>query len=763
MSAAAEAVGGASGLSAAPVAASPSAPGVLSAAVSPGVSLAVSPFFPLFRLARHEPVDAVKEAFEKTFEKHRQELVERHPSLEASALQALQEKLIQDQHLLVDPTSRGTLLFEIAQRSKDEEAVELAKFLVDEKRVLTVAQRDRMQQTCLFYAAREGHVALCRFFIERGCDPNAQDTVGQTCLFYASREGRAACIAEILDRGGNPNLIDINRQSCLFYAARDNRLDAVRVLLEKGADPHVKDTLRKTAWHFAKANNHLAVCSLLKGSGGGGAQTSAAAVGARGPVPVRSCSSISSLSSFSSFSGAAPTSPNAGSAGLATGAETPAASLETPDGAGNGQAGGSGKPAPGVGEAACGEEVPQRKKYRLQFRPLPDECPDLWLNAGNEKLTEFERLFPALSVWRRDAQETGSAAQTSNEGGASVASQGAKEASQNHYDSIRLALLQNAQQAALGTGSPGMDLLGLWQSAASALLSELSKYEGGHIFEKPVDPKTAPGYYDVVTRPMSLSCIKAKIRKSDYAHPQQFLKDVEQVFINCEIYNQQGSWVWSIGKNMQKFFTNQVMITRFQDYVDKYNKIYNVLAECEQENQRAKAARTDGDTSGQPEEPKTEETPNASSLEESGEASAGRSDTVELAPSVESAGAEAKAGEESGDSGEKGEKAMKRENAPSAGASDGEEARSRESRKAEDAETGKSEDERRRDSRRSSAASGKESCGRGEEAKTEEKESKRTEEDGGSAKKEKDENKGKDTANADGRKRRRDEAGEAAT
>ncbi|PFH37712.1 bromodomain-containing protein [Besnoitia besnoiti] len=552
-----------------PAAAPAAAPASGAPPLIPSPSLAAaSPFFPIFRLARQEPVEAFKEAFERTLEKHRLEVAEQNAGVPDGDLPALQAKLIRETHLLVDPTSRGTLLFEVAQRAKDEEAVALAKFLVDEKRLISVAQRDRMQQTCLFYAAREGHVALCSFLIERGCDPNATDSVGQTCLFYASREGRAACIAEILERGGNPNLIDINRQSCLFYAARENRLDAVRVLLEKGADPHVKDTLRKTAWHFAKANNHLAVCALLKGSSGAGA------------LPARTCSSVSSLSSFSSFSGAVPASPNSTSA-LGAGSGTPLIGLGDADGRGKGAGAGAKGASPGmygVGDpAGCAEVGQQRKKYRLQFQPLPDECPDLWLFAGNEKLTEFERLFPSLSVWRREEADS------------SAGAAGQERLSQNHYESIHLAVVQNAQQAALG-GAVGMDLLGLWQGAANALLSELSKYEGGHIFEKPVDPKTAPGYYDVVTRPMSFSCIKAKIRKSDYTHPMQFLKDVEQVFINCEIYNQQGSWVWSIGKNMQKFFTNQVMITRFHDYVEKYNKIYNVLARCASENQRAAAA-----------------------------------------------------------------------------------------------------------------------------------------------------------------------------
>ncbi|KFG65618.1 bromodomain protein, partial [Toxoplasma gondii RUB] len=130
-------VSGASPVSASPgVSASPRVSGASPVSSLPGASLAVSPFVPLFRIARHEPVSAVKEAFDKTLEKHRREVAEQNPGVSEADLDALQMKQIQEQHLLVDPTSRGTLLFEVAQRAKDEEAVELAQFLVDDKRVL---------------------------------------------------------------------------------------------------------------------------------------------------------------------------------------------------------------------------------------------------------------------------------------------------------------------------------------------------------------------------------------------------------------------------------------------------------------------------------------------------------------------------------------------------------------------------------------------------------------------------------------------------
>lgn len=38
----------------------------------------------------------------------------------------------------------------------------------------------------------------------------------------------------------------------------------------------------------------------------------------------------------------------------------------------------------------------QRKKYRLQFQPLPEECPDLWLFAGSDKLAGRASSFSSL-------------------------------------------------------------------------------------------------------------------------------------------------------------------------------------------------------------------------------------------------------------------------------------------------------------------------------------------------------------------------------
>ncbi|OEH76583.1 bromodomain-containing protein [Cyclospora cayetanensis] len=221
-----------------------------------------------------------------------------------------------------------------------------------------------------------------------------------------------------------------------------------------------------------------------------------------------------------------------------------------------------------------------RKKYRLQYQPLPAEMPDVWVDCPHEKLEEFERLFPSLAVWPPVAASASATA-----AGAPVPSgsdPSAPAGSSGGGSPVMGGAVDLSAAACIGRCEA---LMQQWQGGAHALLSGLSKYEGAHIFEKPVDRKMAPGYYDVVTRPMSLSCVRNKLKKGAYNHPHAFLADVQLIFDNCALYNQPGSWVNTIGKNMQRFFLNQVVVMRFNDYVAAFNRIYAGLQQVAQRNE----------------------------------------------------------------------------------------------------------------------------------------------------------------------------------
>lgn len=49
------------------------------------------------------------------------------------------------------------------------------------------AYRDSLKQTALFYSAKDGKIATCQFFLNKGLALNEPDNYGQTPIFYAAR------------------------------------------------------------------------------------------------------------------------------------------------------------------------------------------------------------------------------------------------------------------------------------------------------------------------------------------------------------------------------------------------------------------------------------------------------------------------------------------------------------------------------------------------------------------------------------------------
>lgn len=428
--------------------------------------------FPLIKVIREESLEKIAEFLEQNFKEY------------ATAENGKETKQIE----ILDKNTLATPLFYVTARATDDECVEVAKLLVDKYNLCKAETKDLMKQTCLFYAAREGHINLCKYLIEKGCKPNDADNFGQHCLFYASREGKTECVQYLINTGANPNLLDYNKQTCLFYASRDGRYDTVKCLLENGVNPNVKDVQRRTAMTFAKGNGHMNVIHLLK-----------------------------TLSTS-----------NRGSADL----------LQQP--------GNQGLLNRGSSSNITGTyDLGMRKKYKLQYRPLDDD-PILWLDAPLVKINEFERRFPQLAVWPKD------------------------------------------DSAPVNTEVNNMNNMFIkqWYASANHLIQCLSKYEGGHIFEKLVDPKkqNCPDYYDVIKNPMSFSCIKAKLKKGQYKSPTEFISDVQLIFSNCNLYNSSNSLVAITGKNIETYFNNQMIVTGFIHFVTKEKRINELLKKAEEEN-----------------------------------------------------------------------------------------------------------------------------------------------------------------------------------
>ncbi|XP_076298131.1 bromodomain adjacent to zinc finger domain protein 2B isoform X20 [Lasioglossum baleicum] len=87
-----------------------------------------------------------------------------------------------------------------------------------------------------------------------------------------------------------------------------------------------------------------------------------------------------------------------------------------------------------------------------------------------------------------------------------------------------------------------------------ALLEQLEQQDEAWPFLLPVNTKQFPTYKKIIKTPMDLSTIKKKLQDSVYKSRDEFCADVRQMFINCEVFNEDDSPVGKAGHGMRSFF-----------------------------------------------------------------------------------------------------------------------------------------------------------------------------------------------------------------
>ncbi|XP_026581932.1 bromodomain-containing protein 8-like [Pseudonaja textilis] len=95
-------------------------------------------------------------------------------------------------------------------------------------------------------------------------------------------------------------------------------------------------------------------------------------------------------------------------------------------------------------------------------------------------------------------------------------------------------------------------LLSIWKMVAG------HRYSGP--FLKPVSEKQAPGYKDVVKRPMDLSSIKRSLSKGQIQHMVQFQRDLMLMFQNAIMYNNSNHHIHRIAVEMQQEVLEQLQM-----------------------------------------------------------------------------------------------------------------------------------------------------------------------------------------------------------
>jgi histone acetyltransferase len=86
-----------------------------------------------------------------------------------------------------------------------------------------------------------------------------------------------------------------------------------------------------------------------------------------------------------------------------------------------------------------------------------------------------------------------------------------------------------------------------------AVHKDLKNHSSAWPFVEPINLSDAPDYLSVVSEPMDLRLIGARVKDKKYATREQFLRDVNLIFDNCRKYNAPGTVYVKCADELQQF------------------------------------------------------------------------------------------------------------------------------------------------------------------------------------------------------------------
>lgn len=127
------------------------------------------------------------------------------------------------------------------------------------------------------------------------------------------------------------------------------------------------------------------------------------------------------------------------------------------------------------------------------------------------------------------------------------------------------------QSLKTSTVTPTMNLQDHWDKAAKKIVGHLWKMSGAVHFQNPVDVVglNIPDYYEVVKKPMDLGTIKNKLATCEYNNCKEFIDDVELVFSNCILYNEEASDYGALAIKLREEFRKQCQVYSLDYYMTR--------------------------------------------------------------------------------------------------------------------------------------------------------------------------------------------------
>lgn len=177
------------------------------------------------------------------------------------------EKYHLNMNLLIDKENQQNAFFYCALVKDDLNALNICKFLVELK--VNSHFRDKHDQTCLYYTVREGKYNTSEYLIKQCNLPvNEKDIYGQNPIYYAAREGHLELCKLLVENGTDINLEDKYGQTCIFYAIRQGHYEIVDFLIKNGANVNKTDKKKQTPVSYAMRIGQNNIVELLVANGG---------------------------------------------------------------------------------------------------------------------------------------------------------------------------------------------------------------------------------------------------------------------------------------------------------------------------------------------------------------------------------------------------------------------------------------------------------------------------------------------------------------
>lgn len=102
------------------------------------------------------------------------------------------------------------------------------------------------------------------------------------------------------------------------------------------------------------------------------------------------------------------------------------------------------------------------------------------------------------------------------------------------------------------------------------LIESLLKFEHSASFMYPVDLDDAPGYLDVVRRPMDLSTIERRFQNGKYhGNPNLLISDIQLIWENCRLYNNPSSTIYKAANICQGFVDQLLQRMPFPNEIEQ--------------------------------------------------------------------------------------------------------------------------------------------------------------------------------------------------